>query len=221
MELLRAPSAPAPAAAPALPVNRTLALPPKDYVAVATPKDLIVLHFTAGQTARSAYETWTQDPRRIATAYIVDRDGTIYEMFDPRYWASHLGIRGGPVHDRRSIGIEIANVGPLTPSADRRSLNWWTGHPFCALDETNAYRQQRYRGYEYYAAFPPTQVDAVGALVRHLVERFSIPRQLAPAARRHEFDEAFFASFRGIATHANFRKDKYDIGPAFDWEALG
>ena len=34
-----------------------------------TVKDLIVLHFTAGTTARSAFDTWRNDPRRIATSY--------------------------------------------------------------------------------------------------------------------------------------------------------
>jgi len=222
MELSHGSAGPAiaPVVAPTFAINRSLALPPKDYVAVATPKDLIVLHFTAGLTARSAYETWRNDPRRIATAYIVDSDGTVFEMFDPRYWASHLGIKGGPVHDKRSIGIEIANVGPLTPSADRSALTWWTGKTFCSLDATTDYCRQRYRGFEYYAAFPPAQVASVAALVRYLTERFAIPLRLPPADKRHEFDEAFFTSFRGIATHANFRKDKFDIGPAFEWEAL-
>ena len=50
------------------------------------------------------------NPNRIATAYIVERDGTIFEVFDPRHWAFHLGLKGsqGQV-DRRSIGIEIAS----------------------------------------------------------------------------------------------------------------
>jgi len=210
----------APPAPLALAVNRTLTLDTKDYVAVATTKNLIVLHFTAGQSARSAYDTWRGDPRRIATAYIVDRDGTIYETFDPRYWASHLGITGGPVHDKRSIGIEIANVGPLTLSPDRKALNWWVGQRFCAIEDEDQYRKRSYRGFDYYAAFPEVQVSAVAALAQHVTERFGIAKTFAPESRRLEFDATFFASFKGIATHANFRSDKFDIGPAFDWNAL-
>ena len=219
MELTRPPAPDAPAA-PSVAFNRTLQLRTEDYEAVATTKNLIVLHFTAGQSARSAYDTWRADPRRIATAYVVDRDGMIYEMFDPRYWAWHLGIKGGVAHDKRSIGIEIANVGPLTASADGSSLNWWVGKPFCRIDEQDKYCAKEYRGYQYYAAFPRPQITAVGELVRYLVERFSVPKVLTAANRRHDYDESFFASFKGIATHANFRKDKFDIGPAFDWDAL-
>jgi N-acetyl-anhydromuramyl-L-alanine amidase AmpD len=218
---LRRPALRAEAATTAKPAfNRSLALTEADYVATVTAKDLIVLHFTAGEKAKGACETWRQDPRRIATAYIVDPDGTVFEMFDPKYWASHLGVSGGAAHDRRSIGIEIANVGPLTPSADNSALNWWVGQRYCSLDEASMYRKQTYRGFDYYAAYPPTQMSAVAGLVKHLVERFSIPPVLPPAAKRHEYDAAFFASFKGIATHANFRKDKFDVGPAFDWDAL-
>jgi hypothetical protein len=36
-----------------------------------------------------------------------------------------------------------------------------------------------------------------------------------------EFDLAHYAGFQGIAAHHNFRKDKWDVGPAFDWDRLG
>ena len=50
--------------------------------------DLVVLHFTAGTTGRSALDTWRGDPARVATAYIVDTDGTIFEVFPPAFWAA-------------------------------------------------------------------------------------------------------------------------------------
>jgi hypothetical protein len=44
----------------------------------------------------------------------VERDGTVFEVFDPRFWAFHLGLAGtGGRVDRRSIGIEIASEGWL------------------------------------------------------------------------------------------------------------
>jgi hypothetical protein len=46
-------------------------------------KDLLVLHFTAEASAEGAFSSWVADTSRVATAYIVDRDGTIYETFDP------------------------------------------------------------------------------------------------------------------------------------------
>jgi N-acetyl-anhydromuramyl-L-alanine amidase AmpD len=217
---------PAPAAAPSdsFPVDRSLALPPKDYYAAVTKKDLIVLHFTAGRTAASAIQTWRGDPQHVATAYAVDNDGTIFEAFDPSFWAYHLGIKGVSLHDKRSIGIEIANVGPLRRTAAGDALNWWPskfGQRYCGIEESGRYVKSEYRGEKYFASFAQPQMEAVGKLVRHLAERFSIPAVVAGSSRRSEFDPAFFSGFQGIATHSNFRLDKWDIGPAYDWETLG
>jgi N-acetyl-anhydromuramyl-L-alanine amidase AmpD len=209
----------------------TLVLPAKEIMAEATRKDLVVLHFTAGRSARSAFDTWRNDPQRIATSYIVDVDGTIYEVFPPSFWAAHLGVKGTKnLHDRRSIGIEIANVGPLQPSADDPSvLNWWPRKAkdapefttkFCGLDEADRYVKVEYRQKSHFASFPDVQVDAVAALVRGLCEQFSIPATLPPLARRFECDLNAFATYQGVCTHANFRRDKWDIGPAFPWSRL-
>lgn len=213
-------------------VDRTaLVLPLKEVVPVRTPKDLVVLHFTAGRSAKSAFDTWRNDPQRIATSYLVDVDGTIFEVFPPTFWAAHLGVKGTKnAHDRRSIGIEIANVGPLQRSTEDPSvLNWWPpkskGAPefttkFCSLDERERYVTAEYRGKSHFASYPDVQVDAVGALVRELCEQFSIPAILPSTTRRFACDLAAFSAYRGVCTHANFRQDKWDIGPAFPWDRL-
>jgi N-acetyl-anhydromuramyl-L-alanine amidase AmpD len=209
----------------------TFVLPPKEFAGDVIRKDLIVLHFTAGTTARSAFQTWRNDPQRVATAYLVDVDGTIYEVFPPQFWAAHLGIKGSKnAHDKRSIGIEIANVGPLQPSSeDPSALNWWPKKSkdapefttrFCGLDETDRYVATPYRGKSHFASYPDVQVDAVAALVRGLCEQFSIRKELPPEVRRFECDPPTFASYKGVCSHANFRTDKWDIGPAFPWERL-
>ena len=109
-------------------------------------------------------------------------------------------------------------------------LNWWPRKnrdapefttPFCRLDEVSRYVSVPYRGKTHFASFKDAQVDAVGALVRTLCEQFSIPPTLPPSKRQFEFDPTGFATFRGVCTHANYRRDKWDIGPAFPWERLG
>jgi LysM repeat protein len=235
-QTLRIPSAdtdqstlpPAPAPVPALtaPIaidRRKFALAPGQYFAEIFPKDLIVLHFTAGSSARSAFDSWRGTPLQVATAYLVDTDGSIYECFPPNFWAYHLGVTGAASanwkHDKRSIGIEIANVGPLrVDAANSQQLNWWPNDfktKFCTLAETAKYVAAPYRGFTHFASFPTVQSDAVVALVEHLCTSFAIPRVLPPAAQQPAFDMDFFKSFTGTATHQNFRKDKTDIGPAF------
>ena len=74
-----------------------------------------MLHYTAGGSARSTFTWWqTGQPQRVATAYLVERDGTVFEVFDPRFWAFHLALAGtGGRVERHSIGIELASAGWL------------------------------------------------------------------------------------------------------------
>jgi N-acetyl-anhydromuramyl-L-alanine amidase AmpD len=201
----------------------TLPLPSTQYYVETPKKDLIVLHFTAGQSARSAVSAWRTNPEHVATAYVVDTDGTVFEVFPPACWAYHLGIKGGTAHERRSIGIEIANVGPLQRSADGTGLNWWPKNwqqRYCGLDESTKYVESAYREKQFFASYADAQVDAVGALVRRLCEQFDIERRLSSDTARLAFDPAAFAGYTGVATHANFRNDKWDVGPAFPWDRL-
>lgn len=206
-------------------IDRTsLVLAPSQYYPQITRKDLIVLHFTAGTTAHSAVNTWRATPEHVATAYVVDLDGTIYEVFPPEYWAYHLGIKGGTPLERRSIGIEIANVGPLELAQGNSGvLNWWPkqwGQKYCTRDESDRYVEASFRQKRFFAIYPGEQLEAVGRLVRHLCERFGIERRLPGSSARLECDPAF-AGYKGIATHVNFRPDKWDVGPAFDWDRMG
>jgi N-acetyl-anhydromuramyl-L-alanine amidase AmpD len=116
-------------------------------------------------------------------------------------------------------------VGPLQPlPGDPQALGWWPNswkQPWCRLDEDARYVKQDFRGKSYFAVFPDAQMDAVARLVHSLCDRFAIPRQLPAAAQRLAFDAQAFQGFKGVATHANFRADKWDVGPAFDWDRLG
>lgn len=217
-------------AAPAadLAINRTkFRLPPNQYVQEETEKDLVMLHFTAGSTASGAFNSWMTTEARVATAYILDLDGTVYEVFDPRFWAFHLGIKGAAAqnfrHDMRSVGIEIVNVGPLKERDG--SLFWWPNDyktRWCGLGETDKYVKAPYRGFQYYARYTEKQLAVLGPLVGHLRDRFGIHKRLPAVARRGEEDAAgFFRDFKGVASHQNYRSDKFDVGPAFDWDCLG
>ncbi len=207
---------------PAVPVDRaTMRLPRGQYIEEQHSKNLIVLHFTAGTSARSAFNTWTADPQRIATAYIVDRDGTIYELFDPGCWAFALGIKGQPDrrNEKRSIQIEIANVGPLKKKDE--TLCWWPpsnsfNTRFCHMDESHKYVMAPFRGFDYYAAFPDIQFFSLCSLVKTLCRKFDIPPQI-PEGKLEECNLKYFSRYEGIASHQNFREDKFDIGPAFNW----
>ena len=201
-------------------------LQPKEYLPTVCKKNLIVLHFTAGRTAQSAFNTWSRNPARVATAYLVGANGSIYQLFDPSHWAFHLGIKGSEgVHDKRSIGIEIANVGPLKRAENNgKVLYWWPKDwkaRWCHLEDNSKYLESTYRGIGYFATYPEEQLRAVVQLVHHLCDRFEIPREIPPTNRLQEFDAPYFDKFKGVSAHQNFRRDKWDVGPAFEWQRLG
>lgn len=210
---------------PAVPVSHALRLNPEHWFSEPQEKDLIVLHFTAGSSAASAVSHWNSlAGQRVGTAYVVDLDGTIYETFDPRGWAYHLGIKSahGDVHDRRSIGIEIVNVGPLRRVGD--AMCWWPREwstRYCAVEATHAYREAKYRGESAWANYTGEQYDALARLIPKLCREHQIPMVLPPEPLRgSSAPSGFFKEFRGIASHQNFRADKFDVGPAFDWGRL-
>src|SRR5205085_11648841 len=94
-------------------VSTALRLPPDSYFPEKHQKDLVVLHHTVGGSAKSTFEYWRTDEQHIGTAYIVDRDGTIYEVFPPECSAYHLGLKTTRELHKRSVGIEIASEGAL------------------------------------------------------------------------------------------------------------
>lgn len=199
---------------PALPVDRSQRLTSSNYYSEVYAKDLIVLHHTVGATALSTIAWWESTPdSRIATAYVIERDGTIYETFDPRYWAHHLGVAGvGRRIDRRSIGIELASEGPLTRTNDHFEA---FGRRFdgAVYDQGSKWRGQ----YRYYAAYTPEQTRSAASLVDHLASVFNIPRRTPQD--RLSFDPSLY-TFSGIIGHHHVRKDKTDLHPGFDWDLL-
>lgn len=223
-------AAPIPAPAPSIVIDQSkYRLPRSGYIGEQHPKDLIVLHFTAGASARSAYNTWMAASARVATAYVLDLDGTIYEFFDPSYWAYHLGIKGADaanhLHDKRSIGIEIVNPGPLKANAAGELCWWYPANRFetvwCTEAQTDRYVKQSYRGFNHFAAYTEAQIQSLTPLIRALRERFTIPKRLPAVAKRNVAEPGgYFKTFTGIASHQNFRADKFDVGPAFPWDRI-
>jgi N-acetyl-anhydromuramyl-L-alanine amidase AmpD len=206
-------------------INRSRRLPPNQFVPEPQTKDLVVLHFTAGGSTAGAINSWLSTPERVATAYLVDVDATIFEVFDPRCWAAHLGVGAtqNPGHqlDRRSIGIEIVNWGGLKRAGGQ--LNCWPNNytqRYCAIEEKGRYVESNFRGFGYFASFPDAQLAAAIALTRHLCDQFGIPKRTPPADKRGLLDWPFFGRYTGVASHQNFHAGKSDIGPAFDWARL-
>lgn len=199
-------------------------LPLDCYHAKAEKKDLIVLHHTVGGSARSTIEYWQTKKNRIATAFLVERDGSVLEAFPASAWAFHVGVPGEPELEKRSIGIEIANEGPLIESEGKfycfgkiSSKTEFQGE----VTDCGSFLQDElppWRGFRYFAAYTPAAMNGVAELVERLIEEFDIAR-LSPAD--HLSANAYhYRDFKGVLSHAQLRADKTDVHPGFDWELL-
>lgn len=199
----------------ALNVDRSLALPPGQFFPTQEQKTGICLHHTVGGTASSSVNHWRTDEAHVGTAYMIGRDGTIYEIFDPRAWAWQCGLRGWGddrvAFEKRFIGIEIAGEGGLLEHE---------GHFYCfdrvhhrtRFSRDNTFDCGRdFRGYRYFAQYKEAQVDAVIRLVNHLCDAFAIPRHIPEDYLAYYGTD--LRDFQGVIGHIHVREDKSDPLP--------
>ncbi len=170
-------------------------------------KTFIVLHHTVSSTENSVYNWWCNDGQKVGVAYVVDKNGDIYEYFDPKYWSYHLGGKIDKKYNINSIGIEIVNEGVLQNNNDE--YFWFGGKN----KYTGRVSKIKWRNNQYWAAYPDKQMLSVIELVKYLTTRFNIPKQVYT---KYDYDIKLLNTFKGIISHCNVRADKTDISPAFD-----
>lgn len=214
--------------APEPAIDRTsLRLPTSQYIPQNVDKKTIVLHHTVGGSARSTYRWWTMDRKaatgqelRVGTAYLVERDGTIYETFPPECWAYHIGIGDGPL-ERRTIGIELCSEGALqVRGPDLYGIGARLGDMQEMLTSGRVVHvPQGWRGFDWFDAYDEPQVEATCRLVRWLCERFNIPGAMPrPTEWLGSADRTHWGAFAGVIHHALLRSDKSDLHPGFpEW----
>ncbi len=110
-----------------VPVDRSLRLPETEYFPGSQQKTGIAIHHTVGGSAEASFRLWRRDktnggrPSLVGTAYLIDHDGTVFEVFDPTAWAYQFGLRWTPAarlgFEKRFIGIELASEGGLIEEA--------------------------------------------------------------------------------------------------------
>jgi hypothetical protein len=210
-------------------VDRSLRLPESEYFAEQVSKTGIALHHTVCDDAHTTIHVWRGDrsadgtPRHVATAYVIDLDGTVYEAFDPACWAWQFGLRWRDElripFEQRFIGIEITSEGGLTEH-DGRLYAYDEISPVFEKPHAEAFQcPTDYRGYRWFDRYEPDQSQALAQLVDDLCERFAIPR-VYPVKPFLYYGEAL-ASFEGVIGHAMVREDKSDPAPDPElWERL-
>ncbi len=199
----------------ALTINRSLRLPQSQFFPAGNAKSGIAIHHTVGGTVPSTFEYWKTSKDMVGTAYIIERDGTIFEVFDPTAWAWQFGLPWANAQriafEKRFIGIELASEGGL------KSVN---GKLYCfdrISDKTEKKANSAFdfgkdfRGFRYFAKYEPAQVASLTALINELCNQFSIERRVP--GKFLEFYGEQLKNFKGIIGHTMVRHDKTDPLP--------
>lgn len=154
------------------------------YFRVKYPKNQIYLHHTAsGPTAKGDIDYWASNVDKIATAFVIDRDGTIWQAFNSGYYAYHLGVPQSTFKKfkinssslelhKHSIGIEMDNWGWLEKKNGKYYT--WTGAEIKSED-VQVYTPD-YLGQRYFEKYPPEQIESVRQLLVYLCDAYGIPK---------------------------------------------
>jgi N-acetylmuramoyl-L-alanine amidase len=143
-----------------------------------TPK-FIVMHYTAGWTARSAVNTLTNPASRVSAHVTIDQNGVVYQHvpFNVKAWhagpSSHMGYSGLNSH---SVGIEIVNPGYLTRVDGNRFRDAY-GRVHTAANVGPVVESRHARvgsGTYFWPVYPEAQLEAVEELTQELLQEYNI-----------------------------------------------
>lgn len=185
--------------------------PQNQYYRETTDKKQIVLHHTvSGPGARGDIAWWLQSAARIATHFIIQRDGKIVQCFNSRYWAHHLGVRSSTFQkfnlpnintklNQQSISIELDSWGGILQEKAASSKLSLVEYP------------NRYRGFRYFEQYTTAQIQSARKLIKYLAHAYSI--SLDYQEDIWDLSENALKGKVGVWTHTSFRSDKSDCHP--------
>jgi len=204
-------------------INRDLILPETEYFQSDEKKTGICIHHTVGGSAESSFNWWKNDNAMVGTAYLISRNGTIHEVFDPKNWAWQFGLKWPRekkiAFEKRFIGIEIASEGGLTESDGKLySFDKVLPKTLKPRDEAFDYGK-KFHGYRYFDKYEPAQIESLSELINDICEKFNIRKETPDGTYKYYGD--LLANFEGIIGHSMIRRDKSDPSPDQSmWDVL-
>ncbi|MDB6021419.1 MAG: negative regulator of beta-lactamase expression [Pedosphaera sp.] len=201
--------------------------------------DQFVIHFDVAGVSRECFKT-LQDKRDLSVHFMLDIDGTIYQTLDLKERAWHATIA-----NRRSVGIEIANMGSYG-NTEKSPLGEWYKHDSNGLTtitipENLGDGGVRTKGFVGHPKrpdlikgniqgrdlaqydFTPQQYDALVKLTATLCTvlpkiQCKYPTDAEGKLIPRKLSDDDLAKYQGLLGHYHIQTDKVDPGPAFDWD---
>jgi N-acetyl-anhydromuramyl-L-alanine amidase AmpD len=189
----------------------------KEYVKEVHEKKQIVLHHTvSGDKVTGDINWWLKDRIRVGTCVLIERDGTIHQVFSSKYWAYHLGENGKDHvkmalpykrNDKNSIGIEIDSWGGLK----KKDGKWYSSANTVIPDNKVQEYPEGYRGFYAFEKYTDKQIAAVKDLLVYWNKIYGIPLEYNEDMWDLSYDA--LAGKSGVYSHTSYRSDKSDCHP--------
>lgn len=205
------------------------------YYREETPKNQVVVHHTvSGGFAQGVIDWWNTDPQRIATHFIIQADGTIFQLYSSKYWAHHLGVKAdflkklgfgdygtrNTLLNKSTVAIEVCNWGGLVKAEDGTfhpakwdtTLKKYVPYMKVTIPEENVQSFPKpFRDFLYFEKYSPAQILSINRMVVYLCDKFGIPKAYNPDM--WDVSKNALGSKPGVWTHVSYRADKSDMMP--------
>ena len=200
-------------------------LPKGEYLEGDYKNDYIILHHTeGGANPRTVVDWWAKDDGKIGTEFVVGGqncntgstkyDGNVLRAFPEGCQAYHIGASGSSYMNKHSVGIEMCNFGYVYKGKTYTGTNV-SSDQIISLNSS-------FRGYKDWHKYSDEQINAVKELLLYIANRDNIDlheglyKWIKKEGSIKAFDfhqDAYKGNIKGLLTHANIRKDKFDCSP--------
>lgn len=196
-----------------------------EYLDGPTQKDYLFLHHTAGwNNPYKTVDDWASDNRGpIATEFVLGGrsvkgnddhyDGELVQCLPQGGYGWHLGNNGSQYMHSHSVGIEVCDFGYAIDGKTYVNTPISTDQ-LVTLSEP-------FRGHKQWHAYSDKQIETLRLFILWIAERDSIDIRdgliteiKKKGNKAFDFNEdAYFGRTKGMWTHTNTRKDKFDLFP--------
>jgi len=205
----------------------------KDYGKIQ-PENFFIHHTAGWNNPYNTINSWNRDDRgRVATQYCIggtsvkvgsygdDKyNGQVVECFPDNYIGWHLGKVGNFNMSKYSSAVEINNFGYVT----KKNGKYYTYVNSEVPESMVCDLGYEFRGHQYWHAYTKEQIESLGLLIKHVKNIYpdidmvsGLPQLLKDGVHPKEAfdfnDDAYNGRIKGLWTHTNVRKDKFDCFP--------
>lgn len=190
--------------------KETYSLSETNYHKVEYGKTQIVIGHNSRKDMRH-FESWVNRRNgnyKRTSAYTIDKDGMIYQHYDPKYYSDFLGHE----QDKNNIPITLVNEGWLILDENNVYVDW-LGHIYSRNTDV---LNRSWRDYRFWSKYTKEQMNSLNYLLQELCDEFNIEYTIKT---NNVYDEDIDI-FKGITFRSNYYQELTDVSPAFDIEKL-